>query len=157
MMTTDPCRSSPPFTAASALLTGAAVPPGETMIPAFVRETIERHIADLEAQIAPTVAQIRDLRAYLDSQPAQQRLPTAPKPTAAPRTTRAPASKVGGDDRPQRLREGTQTIEHYFPRGSYSAISYRLGFGSHDATGVWLTLDEWTRAKGENYRKKKVR
>ena len=47
------------------------------MIPAFVRETIERHIADLEAQIAPTVAQIRDLRAYLDSQPAQQRLPPA--------------------------------------------------------------------------------
>lgn len=129
------------------------------MIPTFVRETIESRIADLEAQIAPVANQIRELRAYLDEQPAQQRLPmpTVTKPSAAPRTTRAPMSKVGNDPRPQRLREGTETTEHYFPRGSYSAIGYRLGFGTHDATGVWLTVDEWTRAKAENFRTKKVR
>lgn len=126
------------------------------MIPTFVRETIERHIADLEAQIAPTVAQIRDLRAYLDSQPTQQRLPLSPSAHTATRTTRAPMAKVGKDQRPTRHRAGTETTEYFFPRGSYSTIADRLSIGIHEAAGVWLTIDEWTRCKGENAKAKKA-
>lgn len=45
------------------------------MIPDFVRVILEIRIAELEAQNAPVTNQIREIRAYLDSQPAQQQLP----------------------------------------------------------------------------------
>lgn len=130
------------------------------MIPPVVLNAAQARLEHIDRCIGALRDEAREITAWLDRAEGRTQeqlpMPTAPKPHTATRTTRAPMAKVGKDVRPTRHRDGTETTEYFFPRGSYSTISDRLSIGTHEAAGVWLTLDEWTRCKGENAKAKKA-